>query len=121
MDKEKQYYEKLGAQLTTLRTLKGLSVEEVAEKLNLSSQELKSIENGEIEVGVEKVIALASFYNTSISEFVHFNTSLNADESESQYSSRNMQEIIAMMSLNFEHQKALLLKEIELLRSKLKP
>lgn len=121
MSKEKQYYAKLGAQLASLRNLKGLSVEEVAIKLNFNSEELKSIESGEIEVGVDKVITLASFYNTSISEFVQLGTSLNADESESQYSSRTMQEIIAMMSLNFEHQKALLLKEIELLRSKLEP
>ena len=121
MDKEKQYYLKLGAQLASLRNLKGLSIDEVAKKLNLSSAELMSIENGESEVGVGVVIALANLYNTGVAELVQVNGSLNADESETQYSSRTLQEIIIMMSLNFEHQKKLLMKEIELLRSKLEP
>lgn len=121
MDKEKQYYLKLGTQLTSLRNSKGLSVEEVAKKLNLSSAELKSIESGEVEVGVGVVLTLASFYNTGIAELVETDKPLNADEGEAQYSSRTLQEIIVMMSLNFEHQKSLLMKEIELLKSKLEP
>lgn len=121
MSKEKQYYSKLGAQLSSLRNAKGLSVDEVAKKLNLESAELNSIESGETEVSVGVFLALTDLYNADINELVKTNRTLKAADSEVQYTTKTLQETIVMMSLNFEHQKAMLLKEIELLRSKLNP
>lgn len=60
----------LGENLQRLRKAKGLSQDEVAEKLFLTRQSVSKWENNQAEPGVEKLKALAGLYSVSVDELV---------------------------------------------------
>lgn len=60
----------LGENLQRLRKVKGLSQEEVAQKLFLTRQSVSKWENGQAEPGVENLKALSRLYGVSVDELV---------------------------------------------------
>lgn len=60
----------LGENLQRLRKAKGLSQDEVAEKLFLTRQSVSKWENNQAEPGVENLKALARLYSVSVDELV---------------------------------------------------
>lgn len=62
----------LSENLLTLRKLKKLSQEQVAEAIGVSRQALAKWENGETAPDINNCIALANFYEVSLDELVSF-------------------------------------------------
>ena len=74
----------LANRLAELRKQKGLSQEELADKLQVSRQAISKWERGEASPDTDNLIELAKIYNISLDELVGLSTEKKAEEKEPQ-------------------------------------
>ena len=77
---EKEFRKYLGLRIKELRTKKGLTQEELAEKINVGERNLSKIECGEIFFKLKTLLGLISALDTAPDELFNFNVLRDNEE-----------------------------------------
>lgn len=69
MKEKKTTQQTIGANIKSIRIIKGFTQEKVAEHLGITAQQIQKYENGKNSISAEKLHKIAFFLNTRVSDF----------------------------------------------------
>ena len=74
--------EELGVRIKAIRTKKGFKQDEMAEKLGMNQSHYAKLENGKVEIKMERLIKIASIFEMEVGELVLFDESKELKKDE---------------------------------------
>lgn len=84
---------KIGKKIRQLRSLSGLSQDNVADEIGMSNGNYGKIERGEIDIDSTRLIALAKVLKVSVGDFFEEPSKANLKEAKSEYGYATKEEV----------------------------